>query len=120
MSRRSSGRSLVGLILEIGFIALVVSVIPKLNFKAQAPVIPPAASAPDSAVPWWHAEPSTRATSWQVEEPQPVNVQQTLEKASRNLIGSAAEYAGRTAEELLAPPVSQQPSEPVPHEWRRY
>jgi hypothetical protein len=127
MSRRSSGRSFVGLILEIGFIALVVSILPKLNFLPQPPANSPNVawqrpmiSTPESENPWWQAEPSARATSYRADESQPVNVEQTLENSSQRLIGSVTEYAGRAAQDLLASPNAQPPSEPSPHQWRRY
>ena len=127
MSRRSSGRSLVGLILEIGFIALVVTLVPKLNLRPQSPadvpnaaLSPRAFSAPESESPWWQAEPSAHATSWRTNESQPVNVEQTLQNASRSLIGSASEYAGRTAHDLFVQPNSEMPNQSEPHDWRRY
>src|SRR5688572_26679114 len=48
MSRRSSGRSFVGLILEIGLIVVVVALLPKLNLRPQpaAGNSPPVAQLP--------------------------------------------------------------------------
>jgi hypothetical protein len=124
MSRRSSSRSLIGLILEIGFIALVVTILPKLNLRPQAPASPASAwnqpAAPASEASWWQADPAARATSWRADQPQPVNVEQTLQNASRQLLGSATDYASRTAQELLAEPNPSLPKTPAPHDWRRY
>ena len=117
MSRRSSGRSVVGLILEIGFIALVVSVLPKLNFRAQAPATPATAAAPNSAAPWWQAEPSALPTSWRPDDPQPVNVEQTLQNASRQFLQGAADFAGKTASEIVTEPGASKPIEARPRRW---
>lgn len=116
MSRRGSGRSLIGLVLEIGLIALVVTVLPKVNLRPQ----PAAANSPPAVAPptqdpasladhsWWQAEPAARATSWQEPIAEPVPVEQTLENASRRLLRGAADLAGRTAADLI-PPATNQP-----------
>jgi hypothetical protein len=123
MSRRSSSRSIVGLILEIGFIALVVSLVPKLNLRPQAPAdaAGPTLTQPvaaGSAAPWWQAAPSAQPTSWRAEESPAVNVEQTLQDASRQLLTSASDYAARAAHDLLAEPTPPPAAQPV--EWRRY
>jgi hypothetical protein len=115
MSRRSSGRSIIGLILEIGFIALVVSILPKLNFQPQQPADLPSRASSDS--PWWQAEPAAVPTSWQADEPQPVHVQQTLENASRRLLQGAADFAGKTASEIAPPPTVAKPIDAQPRKW---
>jgi hypothetical protein len=126
MSRRSSGRSFVGLILEVGLIVAVVAFLPKLNLRPQSADAnsPPVAQVLQSpalpAVPaWWQAEPSARATSWRESEAEPIHVEQTLENASRRLLSGAADIAGRAAADLIAPP-SEPPIESQPLEWRRY
>lgn len=126
MSRRSSGRSLIGLVLEIGLIALVVTLIPKLNLRPQPavanspPVAPMLQDPPPLAGPsWWQAEPAARATSWQEPIAEPVHVEQTLENASRRLLRGAADIAGRAAADLIPPPTNP-PIQAEPQEWRRY
>lgn len=115
MSRRGSGRSLIGLVLEIGLIALVVTLLPKVNLRPQpaAANSPPVAVVPPDPAPpadpsWWQVEPAARATSWheaeaQPIEPQPIHVEQTLENASRRLLSGAADIAGRAAADLIPP-----------------
>jgi len=126
MSRRSSGRSFVGLILEIGLIVAVVAFVPKLNLRPQpANANPnPVAQLPPEAAPlagpsWWQAEPAARATSWRESEAEPIQVEQTLENASRRLLSGAADMAGRAAADLIPPPAAP-PIEAQPQEWRRY
>jgi hypothetical protein len=110
MSRRGSGRSLIGLVLEIGLIALVVTLLPKVNLRPQpaAANSPPVAVVPPDPAPpadpsWWQVEPAARATSWHETEPQPIHVEQTLENASRRLLSGAADIAGRAATDLIPP-----------------
>jgi hypothetical protein len=126
MSRRSSGRSIVGLIMEIGLIVAVVAFLPKLNLqpKSADENSPPVALLPQEpalpAVPaWWQAEPGAHATSWRASEAEPIHVEQTLENASRRLLSGAADIAGRAAADLI-PPADGQPTEAQPLEWRRY
>src|SRR5688572_18949768 len=127
MSRRSASRSVVGLILEIGFIAVVVTILPKLNLRPQAPADQRTVAVPETASPWWQADPAARATSWHGEHPA-VNVEQTLQNASHQLLGSATDYASRiaqpaesiAAQDLLAEPGPSRPTAPEPQDWRRY
>jgi hypothetical protein len=126
MSRRSAGRSFVGLILEIGLIVVVVALLPKLNLRPQPAAAnwPPVAQLPQESAPlagpsWWQAEPAAQATSWRQSEAEPIQVEQTLENASRRLLSEAANLAGRAAADLIPPPAAP-PIEAQPQEWRRY
>ncbi len=117
MSQRSSGRSLVGLILEIAVIAAIVAILPKANLKPQ-----PADSPPSANSPWWQAASGAQETSWQ--EPavgtEKINVEQTLNRASRRLLDTASDYAGRAAADLLPPRPAAEPIQAQPRDWPRY
>ena len=137
MSRRSSGRSVVGLIVEIALIALVVAVLPKLDLRpksAESDVStwtkPALSDSPDQAPgqPWWEAAPAARETSWQ--QPIEVNVEQTLDRASRELLSGMGNYAARATTDLFQPPplpplpaaapLAPQTIYAQPREWPRY
>jgi hypothetical protein len=136
MSRRSSGRSVFALIVEIALIALVVAILPKLDLRpksadpaattwqsppAAAPIQPPSR-------PWWEAAPAARETSWQA--PIEVNVEQTLDRASRQLLSGVGDYAARAGADLFQPPplppmpsatpASPPPLHAQPRDWPRY
>lgn len=114
MSQRRSGRSIVGLVLEIAVIGLVVTLLPKFGFQRQS--ASPAQAAGPAASSWWQAAPASRETSWRpANELDEIHVEQTLESASQQLLRGVADYATRAAADLAPPPA---PAEP--REWRKY
>ncbi|HEX5104254.1 MAG TPA: hypothetical protein VFV87_10610 [Pirellulaceae bacterium] len=114
MSKHRSGRSIVGLVLEISVIGLVLTLLPKFGFQQQ-PASPDQA-APPAANSWWQAAP----TSWRQPEVQrEVRVEQTLESASQQLL-RGVDYATRAAADLAPPPAPAEPLPGQPQEWRRY
>jgi len=127
MSRRSTGRSFIGLAIEIGLIALVVALIPKLDLKPTAADSNAAATAQPAHDPWWRAQPAARPTAWRPADPPQIDVEQTLDDASRRLMNQAADYASRAAANVLAPPAPLPTSpdwppqiEAQPRDWPRY
>ena len=129
MSRRTPARSVAGLIVEIGVIALVVAVLPKFDLRPKASkssavgiVAPARPPAPAAVEPWWDAAPAASETSWQPLVPREteVNVEQTLDAASRQLISGVSDYASRAAAEMIHPPAAPQPIQAQPRQWPRY
>jgi len=116
MAHRPAGRTFVGLVVEIGLIVLVVALLPKLNLRPQ----PATPRQPPTANSWWQAAPGARETSWQEPLARDVNVEQTLDSASQQLLSGAADYATRAAAELLQPPPSREPIQAEPRQWGRY
>jgi hypothetical protein len=75
MSQANPLRSVGGLALEIGAVAAVVMLLPKINLApAPAPKAEAAAALPSSppAAPWWHQSPGAEGTSWQSAGPSTV------------------------------------------------